>query len=239
MFLSQDKSEELKSKRSGKTTTNYFDVREEQAVVDYITAETKKEKEVIYNSLLKDPLNKMIDSIIRRYKLYRKDMSYEDIHSDTHSFLMTKVDKFKPDKNKKAYSYFGTICKNYLMGQIQKDQKDSNRKISYEDISSTLEQRSDMVYYLEFEGTDAEKVIEIFLGDLKNHLKTTTMNDCERKLGNALIELFDNYSNIFIGNNNNKFNKNIILFELREMTNLTTKEIRNYLKNINFYIRIR
>jgi hypothetical protein len=234
MFLSQDKSEDLKSKRSGKTTTNYFDVREEQAVVDYITAETKKEKEVIYNSLLKDPLNKMIDSIIRRYKLYRKDMSYEDIHSDTHSFLMTKVDKFKPDKNKKAYSYFGTICKNYLMGQIQKDQKDSNRKISYEDISSTLEQRSDMVYYLEFEGTDAEKVIEIFLGDLKNHLKTTTMNDCERKLGNALIELFDNYSNIFIGNNNNKFNKNIILFELREMTNLTTKEIRNYLKKYKF-----
>jgi hypothetical protein len=209
-------------------------VREEQAVVDYITAETKKEKEVIYNSLLKDPLNKMIDSIIRRYKLYRKDMSYEDIHSDTHSFLMTKVDKFKPDKNKKAYSYFGTICKNYLMGQIQKDQKDSNRKISYEDISSTLEQRSDMVYYLEFEGADAEKVIEIFLGDLKNHLKTTTMNDCERKLGNALIELFDNYSNIFIGNNNNKFNKNIILFELREMTNLTTKEIRNYLKKYKF-----
>ena len=234
MFLSQDESEDLKSKRSGKTTTNYFDVREEQAVVDYITAETKKEKEVIYNSLLKDPLNKMIDSIIRRYKLYRKDMSYQDIHSDTHSFLMTKVDKFKPDKNKKAYSYFGTICKNYLMGQIQKDQKDSNRKISYEDISSTLEQRSDMVYYLEFEGTDAEKVIEIFLGDLKNHLKTTTMNDCERKLGNALIELFDNYSNIFIGNNNNKFNKNIILFELREMTNLTTKEIRNYLKKYKF-----
>jgi hypothetical protein len=56
------------------------------------------------------------------------------------------------------------------------------------------------------------------------------MNDGERKLGNALIELFDNYGNIFIGNDNNKFNKNIVLFELREMTNLTTKEIRNYLK---------
>ncbi len=161
-------------------------------------------------------------------------MNYEDIHSDTHSFLMTKVDKFKPDKNKKAYSYFGTICKNYLMGQIQKDQKDTNRKISYEDISSTLENRPDMVYYMEFESMGAEKIIEIFLGDLKNHLKTTNMNDCERKLGNALIELFDNYSNIFIGNDNNKFNKNIILFELREMTNLSTKEIRNYLKKYKF-----
>ena len=38
--------------------------------------------------------------------------------------LTVGVDKFKPAKNKKAYSYFGTICKNYLMGQIIKDQKE-------------------------------------------------------------------------------------------------------------------
>jgi len=146
MFLNSDENISVKRKRSSKgTTTNYFDVREEEAVRNYILADTKEEKEVIYNQFLKDPLDKMIDSIIRRYKLYRKDMEYSDIHTDTHSFLMTKVDKFKPDKNKKAYSYFGTICKNYLMGQIQKDQKDTNRRISYEDISSTLENRPDMV----------------------------------------------------------------------------------------------
>ena len=70
-----------------------------------------------------------------------------------------------PAKNKKAYSYFGTICKNYLMGQIQKDQKETNRKVSYEDISATLENRPDMVYYLEFEKMDAEKIIDIFLNE--------------------------------------------------------------------------
>jgi hypothetical protein len=211
-------------------TNNYFDTREEEAVRNYLTAETREEKEEIYNTYLKMPLDKMIESIIRRYKLYRKDMDYGDVHTDTHSFLMTKVDKFKPDKNKKAYSYFGTICKNYLMGQIQKEQKDSNRKISYEDISSTLENRPDMVYYMEFESIDAQKVIEIFKGDLKVYVDSTTMNSGESKLGLALIELFDNYGNIFIGNDNNKFNKNIVLLSLREMTNLNTKEIRVYLK---------
>ena len=135
----------------------------------YITAESTEEKEEIYNKFLKEPLDKMIESIIRRYKLYRKNMDYNDVHSDTHSFLITKVDKFKPAKNKKAYSYFGTICKNYLMGQIQKDQKDTNRRVSYEDISPTLENRPDMVYYLEFEKMDAEKIIGIFLQDLKNY----------------------------------------------------------------------
>ena len=209
---------------------NYFDIREEQAVKDYIIAESYEEKERIYNTYLRDPLDKMIESIIRRYKLYRKDMNYNDVHSDTHSFLMTKVDKFKPAKNKKAYSYFGTICKNYLMGQILKDQKETNRKISYEDISSTLENRPDMVYYIEFEKIDAEKIINVFLTDLRVYVTNNIENENELKLGHALIELFDNYGNIFIGNYNNKFNKNIVLLSLREMTNLNTKEIRIYLK---------
>jgi hypothetical protein len=66
---------------------------------------------------------------------------------------MTKIDKFKPSKEKKAYSYFGTICKNYLMGQIIKDQKETNRKISYEDISYDLENnlRPDLIYYIDNE----------------------------------------------------------------------------------------
>ena len=228
MQLDHDETNIKKQKTVKKT--NYFDVREEEAVKKYITAETREEKEEIYNKFLKEPLDKMIESIIRRYKLYRKDMDYNDVHSDTHSFLMTKVDKFRPAKNKKAYSYFGTICKNYLMGQIQKDQKDMNRKISYEDISATLENRPDMIYYMEFEKIDAEKIIDLFLIDLKNYVDDSRLNENESKLGFALIDLFDNYGNIFIGNDNNKFNKNVVLLTLREMTNLNTKEIRIYLK---------
>ena len=92
----------------------------------FLQAETTKERNEIYNEFLKKPIEKMVSSIIRRYKLYRKDMSFDEILNDTHSFLITKSDKFIPDKNKKAYSYFGTICKNYLMGQIIKDQKEIN-----------------------------------------------------------------------------------------------------------------
>lgn len=220
---------EVKVKKP-KASLNYFDVREEEAVKAYILAETKYEKESIYNEFLRLPLDKMIESIIRRYKLYRKDMTYIDIHSDTHSFLMTKVDKFKPDKNKKAYSYFGTICKNYLMGQILKDQKETNRKVSYQDISEFIENRPDMVYYLEFEKIDAEKIIEYFLIDLKKYVSKNDLPENEKKMGIALMDIFEDYGNIFIGNSNNKFNKNIILLTIREMTNLNTKEIRDCLK---------
>jgi hypothetical protein len=225
-------TEDVLSKKRGRKAVkeNYFDVREEEAVRKFLIAETSYEKNKIYNQFLRLPLDKMISSIIRRYKLYRKDMNFEEIHTDTHSFLMTKVDKFKPDKNKKAYSYFGTICKNYLMGQIIKDQKETNRKISYEDISSSLEERPDMSYRIDDDIIETDYVINKYLEELKDYIETEQLNDNEKKLGYALIDLFDNYESIFSGADNNKFNKNVILLSLREMTNLSTKEIRSSIK---------
>lgn len=234
----ETKNTEIKKGRKRKSN-NYFDVREEEAVVRFLNAETYEEKNKIYNDFLKKPLDKMISSIIRRYKLYRKGMDFTDIHVDTHSFLITKVDKFKPEKNKKAYSYFGTICKNYLMGQILKDQKDIKRKISYEDISSSLESKNEFSYNIDDDPLNAENVIKIFLMELEEFMEGETLNKNEEKLGHALYDIFDKYDEIFIGNGNNKFNKNIILLSLREMTNLTTKEIRGAMKKYkNLYYKL-
>ena len=221
---------ELKKKGRKPKQANYFDVQEELAVINFLSAKTYEEKNKIYNDFLKKPLDKMISSIIRRYKLYRKDMDFYEIHIDTHSFLMTKIDKFKPAKEKKAYSYFGTICKNYLMGQIIKDQKETNRKISYEDISSDLENSERFSYYIEKDTLDYGSVITKFLIELETFIQNEKLSDNERKLGLALYDLFENYESIFIGNDNNKFNKNIVLLSLREMTNLSTKEIRSSMK---------
>ena len=228
--LTGDTNVELKKKGRKPTQLNYFDVREEMAVIRFLESTSYEEKNKIYNEFLKKPLDKMISSIIRRYKLYRKDMDFTDIHVDTHSFLMTKIDKFKPSREKKAYSYFGTICKNYLMGQIIKDQKETNRKISYEDISTNLENNENFAYYIENDGLDSEKVIKHFLIELDRFIKEENLSENEIKLGHALYDIFENYDSIFIGNDNNKFNKNIILLSLREMTNLNTKEIRGSIR---------
>jgi len=228
--ISGNTDTDLKRKGRKPKQVNYFDVQEELAVVRFLTTESWDEKNKIYNDFLRKPLDKMISSIIRRYKLYRKDMDFIEIHTDTHSFLMTKIDKFKPSKEKKAYSYFGTICKNYLMGQIIKDQKEMNRKVSYEDISSALEERADMSYTIDEEVLEMDFVIASYLDELKEYVKDGELNDNEKKLGFALIELFDNYQSIFFGSQNNKFNKNVILLSLREMTNLNTKEIRTSIK---------
>ena len=73
-------------------------------------------------------------------------------------------------------------------------------------------------------------VIATYLKELKDYIDTDELNENEKKLGMALVELFDNYQTIFFGSQNNKFNKNVILLSLREMTNLNTKEIRSSIK---------
>jgi hypothetical protein len=116
------------------------------------------------------------------------------------------------------------------MGQIIKDQKETNRKISYEDISSNLENDPEYSYSIDSELLSSEQIIKKFLEELDKFIKTGNLSDNEIKLGHALYEIFENYDNIFIGSDNNKFNKNIILLSLRDMTNLSTKEIRSSMK---------
>jgi hypothetical protein len=222
-------SKKLRKAKSSQSE-NYFDVREEMAVRMFLTATTFDEKNKIYNEYLRYPLDKMISSIIRRYKLYRKDMDFIEIHTDTHSFLMTKVDKFVPSKEKKAYSYFGTICKNYLMGKILNDQQEFNRKISYEDISSDLENSMEMTYYLDIEPVKNDTIIPDLINSIKEVLDGEDLNENEYKLGLALSDIFENYEMIFPASDNNKFNKNVILLSLREITNMSTKEIRASMK---------
>ena len=112
--------------KRGRKRKGYFYEEQEQAVVDYIHAQTKTEKNRIFNMWLKPAFTKMIESIIRRYKLRPPDEEFEETFNDTISFLMTKIELFDPDKGFKAYSYCGTICKNYLLWKLNNFKKLQN-----------------------------------------------------------------------------------------------------------------
>ena len=125
------------------------------------------------------------------------------------------------------------------MGQILKDQKETNRKVSYEDMSQSIEERPDMMYRIDDEEMDTNAIIIKYLNELRYFIENENLSDNEVKLGYDLIDLFDNYESIFSSADNNKFNKNVILLSLREMTNLSTKEIRGSIKKFKkLYILI-
>ena len=220
-------SQEPKKRGRKRTKNLYFGPDQEEAVVNFLTSESYYERNKIYNQFLKAPIEKMVESIIRRYKLYRKGFEYEDIHSDTLSFLMTKMHNFKPDKNKKAYSYFGTICKHYLLGQLIKDEKKMKSDIPYEDAYKTVETMHEYVYAIDDEKINMDSLIMEVIDGIKLEINNSKISENEIKIGNALITILENWETIFEqSESGNKYNKNLILSYIREMCDLSTKDIR-------------
>ena len=220
-------SEEPKKRGRKRTNNLYFGPEQEEAVVKFLTSESYDERNKIYSEYLKHPINKMVESIIRRYKLYRKEYEYEDVHSDTLSFLITKMHNFKPDKNKKAYSYFGTICKNYLLGQLIKDDKKLKSDVSYEDVYRTVERMDDFTYTIDDDKIKLDVFINEISANIKGEMKYNKLSEIEIKVGLALTTILDNWETIFEQvESGNKYNKNLILSYVREISDLSTKDIR-------------
>lgn len=215
----------------------YFGPNEEEAVIKFLESTNEEERNQIFNEWLRGPLDKMIESIIRRYKLYRKGETFEDLHSDTISFLMTKVHKFESGRGKKAYSYFGTISKNYILGLLIKDEKHTKQTASYEDMYDDLEERSDLTYVIDADTFSMEDFIGKVTTKIKEELNDENqpakkkLTDNEKKVGYALIDILENWETAFQAmEGGSKYNKNSVLETMRNYTNLSTKDIRLAMK---------
>lgn len=217
-----------------KANRNYYGVDQEAAVVSFLNAKTVAEKEKIYREFLQEPINKMIESIIRTYKLYRQSYEFNDLHADTLSFLMTKFDKFKPEKGNKSFSYFGTVCKNYLYNEMMKEYKKNTSFTSIDDTEQDFLQREDLLYRIDDYEIDLTNFIDKLCLSIKDELKTENLSDNEFRVGHSLVKILEDWKELFNktdnSKNSTKFNKNLILLYIRNMTGLNTKEIRNSMK---------
>lgn len=223
-----------KKKRGRKPNPNkkiYFGEEEEKAFVQYLTTDDKKLKDKIFSEKLFYPFSKMIESIIRRYKLFTPDEDYEDTFFDTMSFLITKINHFNIDKNYKAYSYCGTICKRYLILKRENYMKKIKNEIQYDNIYNINPNNNQnnneklIEFNLELIDKTISQLQEMLLSE-----KSVGFNENEIKIGNALLEMLLNWEEIFRYMGSKKFNKSCVLQFLRDYTNLSTTEIRNAMK---------
>lgn len=210
----------------------YFGKIEEEAVVSYLNCTDDAEREKIYNTYLKDPIYKLIESIMRKYKLTVPEENFENTFNDTASYLITKLDKFKIGKYK-AYSYYGTICKNHLIGKIKAYNKELIRNPSYETISNGIVNNRKYSMNPDDGYNIAEECVEGMIERIKYMIDNDqryNLNPNEIKLGKALINLFSNWDYVLTTDGSNKLNKSTILLFLKDNTGLDTKGIRNNMK---------
>lgn len=224
-------------KRGRKPNPNkkiYFGEEEERAFVEYVNSKDQNFRDKLFTEKLYHPFTKMIESIIRRYNLFTPDEEFEDTFYDTMSFLITKINNFKTSKNKKAYSYCGTICKNYLILKRTQYAKKIQKQVSYDLLYPTGEsdKRSDgetVQINMQF-NTD---LINNTISQLQEALqpeKQQYLTPNEIKIGNALLEMMLNWEEIFKYLGSKKFNKSCVLQFIRDYTDLPTKDIREGMK---------
>ena len=96
--------------------------------------ENTEEKNRIFNTVIYPALTKMIESIIRRYKLFIPDEDFSQNFNDTISYLLTKIHHFKPQitgydliENEKE------LAKHHFVVMSEEDLKQKLRDASEED----------------------------------------------------------------------------------------------------------
>lgn len=222
---------------------NYFGLEEEQAFQEYLLASSQMERDRIFNDKLKFPFTKMIESIIRRYNLFTPYEEFEETFNDALSFLATKASNFKPGKGKKAYSYCGTICKNYLINKRRSTMKRDSKFLSYDSVytESNPDNRIDKP------STNNEAFNRGLISNVTEDILNTIdegfwddgneMTNDEKKVGYAIIEILKNWEDIFPVGDNKKFNKTNVLYFIKENTLLQTKEVKDALKKykLNYF----
>ena len=238
----------VKKKRGRKPNPNkpkmYFSDREEDAFREYLLTEDIYKKNKIFNDILYPAFSKMVESIIRKYTLFKPGEEFEDTFNDVMSHLISKVEKFDVTKNKKAYSYCGTICKNYALHERQKAQEKLKSDVSYEviyndinpDLRATTENPLDednLQYKLM--GKSASMISKMITEPQKFGL-----NDNDIKVGIALVDILMNWGDIFSQLETKKYNKSQIDLFIKEFTSLGTKQIRDAKKKFsNVYFKMK
>ena len=282
--------------RKPKERKGYFYESEEDAIVKYINEDDIVNKNKIFNEVIYPALTKMIESIIRRYKLFIPDEDFDQNFNDTISYLLTKIANFKPvitgyeeifdisnikgqivqmneeelkskmrnattddpeyvmvflgeDKDTletkyvffkketrkyKAYSYCGTVCKNYLMYKSTQYQKKKQRNLSYDNMIEDLIDNSKYSFEEKAPSNLAEKLVIQITHEINNMIlepEKNLLNINEVKVGKALVSLLSDWEHLITnGEGSNKLQKSSVLYFLREETMMTTKEIRDNMK---------
>lgn len=223
---------------------DYFSEKEEEVFRQYCTSKDDDFRNRVFNETLYPAFTKMVESIIRRYTLFTPGEEFEDTFNDVMSMLISKVEKFDPSKKTKAYSYCGTICKNYALHKREKTQDAQKRNISYEAVYN--ETHPDLrstdgfpVQDNEFPRSmmkNAAKEIGMMIEEPEIH----NLTESDVKVGKALISILTDWDDIFSEFESKKYNKSQVDAFIKETTMLSTRQIREAKKKYaNAYFRIK
>jgi hypothetical protein len=225
-------------KRKPKTKNNYFTQETEEAILRYRDATSEYERNKIYNAHIHHALYKLAENIIHTFKFYYTEVdNIEDLKYELISFMLQKAHFYDQSKGK-AYSYFGTIIKRYLIIYNQKNYKKLVAKVELNEVDNS-EKTHEKIVDNQFDShLDRSKLLDDFIQIMEKKIPTMFDIEDELKVAYSLLEIFKRRESI------NVFNKKAIFIYIKEMndvqSNTITKVINKlkklYKSTLNYYI---
>ena len=176
-------------KRKPKTKNNYFTEQTEEAILKYRASKNQAERNKIYNESIHFGFYKLAENIIHTFKFYYTEVDkIEDLKYEVVSFLLQKLDLYDQSKGK-AYSYFGTIAKRYLIIYNQKNYKKLVNKVDIPNNEEDDDNFKEAVISKEETEPDRFEILEILIRELDEKILDMFDKPEEIKVAFAILEI--------------------------------------------------
>lgn len=203
----------------------YFTQQTEDAIVMYNTSSDPVFRDRIFQKEIYYPLYKLSENIIHTFKFYYTDVNdIEDLKLEVVSMLVEeKLHRFDPTNGAKAFSYFQTIVKRWLINYNNKNYKKLKQIGSFEEIEDSyeteLDNQSSRIITL-------AAVMDKFVEASYDSLEKEFSKEQEQKVADAILTLFKTRHDLEI------FKKKALYIYIREMTDCETPTLTRVISKL-------
>lgn len=210
----------------------YFNKNTQQKLEEYQICESKKERDLIYINHIMPAFEELVAKLVSVYKYTVSGEDINHLKNDCVTFLFETIHKWKPDKGKKAFSYFNVVAKNWLTIQTRKINKNNMRSVGIDNLEEMSSQEKDCLTTID---VDYENSPEDIL--LNREINQTIVKEIEKislllskendkKCIFAILHIFKNIESIDL------LNKRAVFVYLREISGLDSSELSSSLSRI-------
>ncbi len=201
-----------------KSKANYFTKETEDYIVKYNNSTDSDYRAKIFTDHIYLPFYKLAENIIHTFKFYYTDVErIEDLKHEIVSVLLEeKIMKFDPTNGAKAYSYFGTIVKRWLINYNNKNYKRLKQIGSFTEMEESYE--GGKQYVNDYQVT-LSQFIDTWSESVYESLDELFLKDSEKLIADAVLTLFRTRHDIEI------FKKKALYIYIREMTDCETPHL--------------
>jgi hypothetical protein len=220
-------------KRKPKSKIDYFTLDTQDAIIRYRESTSESERNKIYNTEIHNAFYKLAENIIHTFKFYHTEVeSLEDLKYEVISFLLQKIHLYDISKGK-AYSYFGTITKRYLISYCQRNYDKLVEKKPLDNVDNDERTIDSLVMQPVSNELDRSSVIAELIDHLEKNMIDMFDKEDEIKAADAIIEILKRSDHIDISN------KKVLYVYVKEMADVKSTAITSVITQIKvIYKRI-